>query len=302
MKIAICFSGMIRTGVEATPAIKHFIGDLWNHCDFFLHTWNLDYHNVLTGETPEHFGQANPNLNLDLNKVEKLKEFYKFKLAEVDDYWAAMNSSSDMFSNYVISDQWIIPWFYSWHKSVLLKKKWENINGFKYDVVVKLRPDVIFNKELTLKDYIDRIADNDFGINLIYNDSGIMVPDDIVFVSKGNTCDLVADWWIDRLVTKSYLKTDKNTFSYFYDFIKSRGVNPVDLDLPYVGENYKIGLLRQECTIFDSVSEFDKCVECDRLHYHVLEQKSVKHISEQELAVLKEHTLAMRKTLPNGLK
>ena len=70
MKIAICFSGMVRTGVKAYPSIKRFIGDLWGQCDFFMHTWDKDYHNVLTGELSTHFFETNVNLELDKTKLE----------------------------------------------------------------------------------------------------------------------------------------------------------------------------------------------------------------------------------------
>lgn len=302
MKIAICFSGMVRTGVEAQSSIKNFIGELWDSCDFFIHTWNLDYHNVLTGESPEHFGQVHPTTELDISKLKQLESVYNMRSSEIDDYWATMNSLSSLFQNYVKSDQWIIPWFYSWHKSILLKKKHEAMNSFKYDVVVKLRPDVIFNNKLRLKDYIDSLNKDDFGINMIADDWGNMIADDIVFVSSGDIHDRVSDWWIHRLVTGEYQKTDKNTFGYFFDFIKQRGANPVCLDMPYLGPQYKIGLLRQECTIFDPVNEFDKCVECDRLHYHVLNKNEVQYISSAELDILKEKTLQSRKILPTGLQ
>ena len=41
MKIAICFSGMIRTGVYAAPLIKKFIGRYYDNVDIFIHTWDI---------------------------------------------------------------------------------------------------------------------------------------------------------------------------------------------------------------------------------------------------------------------
>ena len=38
MKIAVCFSGQIRTGIQNHPNIKEFFGKLYNECDFFIHT------------------------------------------------------------------------------------------------------------------------------------------------------------------------------------------------------------------------------------------------------------------------
>ena len=40
MKIAVCFSGQIRTAVENFINIKNFLGDIYNDCDFFMHCWD----------------------------------------------------------------------------------------------------------------------------------------------------------------------------------------------------------------------------------------------------------------------
>lgn len=302
MKIAICFSGMIREGPAAFPSIVNFIGDLWSQCNFFMHTWNIDHHNVMTGESAEHFGTVNKDLSLDTKKLETVSRLYNIKVLEVEDYWPTMGRVGGLFDNYIKGEQWIIPWFYSWHRSLLLKRNYEMAHKTSHDIVVKLRPDVIFNKDLKLKDYIDKLGENDFGINMVYHDNGVPVTDDIVFISNDKIAHKVGDWWIHRLVTGEYLNTDIGPFTQFYNFIKLRGANPVDLGMHYIGDNYKIGLLRQECSIFNPVKDFDKCVECDRLHYHYIDQDSLKHIGQEELETLREKTLAKRKTLPVNLK
>ena len=49
MKIAVCFSGQIRTGIENHPNIKEFFGKLYNDCDFFIHTWNFSEYKTYNG-------------------------------------------------------------------------------------------------------------------------------------------------------------------------------------------------------------------------------------------------------------
>ena len=41
IKIAVCFSGQIRTGLLTYKNIKNFIGDLIPQCDVFVHTWDV---------------------------------------------------------------------------------------------------------------------------------------------------------------------------------------------------------------------------------------------------------------------
>jgi hypothetical protein len=302
MKIAVCFSGMIRTGVESFPNIKNFIGELWDDCDFFIHTWDVDYHNVLTGETPDHFRSVTPNIKLDRTKLVTLNSLYKFKSCRVEEYDSTLTDLKHMFSNYITSDQWIIPWFYSWHKSVILKKMFEEKNDTKYDIVIKLRPDVIFDPDLRLIDYINLIKNNDFGINMVYNDNGKFMTDDIVFISNSVVSDSASHWWIHRLVTGEYADQTYSAFEHFYNFLVKKEITPIDLNLHYLGNNYKLGLLRQECTMFNSLLEFNKCVECDRLHYHVLTADELTHITPGELSKLRVETNNSRKMLSNGLR
>jgi hypothetical protein len=302
MKIAVCFSGMIRTGVESFPNIKNFIGELWDDCDFFIHTWDVDYHNVLTGETPDHFRSVTPSIKLDETKFLDLNRLYKFKSYNIEEYDSTLSDLKFMFSNYITSDQWIIPWFYSWHKSVILKQMFEEQHKTKYDIVIKLRPDVIFDADLRLVNYINLIKDNDFGINMVYNDNGEFITDDIVFISDSKISDIASYWWIHRLVTGQYRDRTYTAFGHFYNFLIKKEINPVDLNLYYLGDSYKLGLLRQECTMFNPLLEFDKCVECDRLHYHILTADELKHITLDELSRLRVETNNSRKMLSNGLR
>jgi len=137
---------------------------------------------------------------------------------------------------------------------------------------------------------------------MLYNDNGDMIVDDILFASRNNVSDAVADWWLHRIVTGNYKNSKIPTMTHFYNFIKLKGFDPVDLDMCYIGENYKIGLLRQECTMFNPVDEFDKCVECDKLHYHVFDPTMTKHLTSEDISLIKAHTLKLRHILPTGLK
>ena len=40
MKIAVCFSGQVRTGLQAAPHLFDWFGDLLPNIDFFIHTWD----------------------------------------------------------------------------------------------------------------------------------------------------------------------------------------------------------------------------------------------------------------------
>ena len=78
--IAVCLSGQIRTGIYAAPNIKRFIGDLWDNCDFFIHTWNV------SNEKPTPKQAEDGNLFGDDQEInfETLNKIYNFKKIDIN--------------------------------------------------------------------------------------------------------------------------------------------------------------------------------------------------------------------------
>jgi hypothetical protein len=76
MKIAICFSGQIRTGVQTEPNIKRYIGDLLPICDFFVHTWDH--------QSPPH--TANALMLVDKSVFADFRRLYNPKSMTVEEY------------------------------------------------------------------------------------------------------------------------------------------------------------------------------------------------------------------------
>jgi hypothetical protein len=93
MKIAVCFSGLIRTGINCYVNITRYLGDMLPDCDFFLHTW--DY------ETNKPFARTHwnnirfiqrPDEALSQEKLQKFIELYNPIRYKVDSYSEFMNS------------------------------------------------------------------------------------------------------------------------------------------------------------------------------------------------------------------
>jgi hypothetical protein len=300
MKIAVCFSGMLRCGAETIPSIRNFIGDLWSQCDFFIHTWDIDYYNVLTGETLEHFNKVN-TIDTDLSKLNLMNSQYRFKSMLVENYFGTVEDVSKRYSDTVTHPNWFVPWYYSWHKSILLKKEYEESNNFVYDYVIKIRTDVIFRPDLRLIDYLNMVEPNTVGSNMIYHDfyTDTHLAEDVIMIASSPTMDSISTAWQGRVAGDNQ---NKEVYQYLYSYIKQVGVTPLDLELYYMGDHYKIGLYRDVSSIFDPLTEFDKCVECDRTHYHVLSKNDFKHIKQDDVSKMVAHTLGLRKSLPNSLK
>ena len=176
MRIAICFHGQLRTACHAAPAIKSYLGDLWENCDFFIHTWDVnnyvnpnrnfrDYINILNGIQMENgtdticssilkFGGLPVKKMITADEIEFIQKFYQPKFFKVESYEKWVKKHSNLITKNDNFPTYRSPFYYSFFSSVQGKKSFENENGFIYDAVVKLRPDVSFlvNKMPIYKD------------------------------------------------------------------------------------------------------------------------------------------------------
>jgi hypothetical protein len=157
MKIAFCFCGEIRTGVYALPNILNFIGDLLPNTDFFIHTWNKNSFKVLNPNSLMSINgctQVEHKLENTIYDLEKCcrNKLVSSEVENIDLWYKGFNNQYTSFS----------PQWYSWYKVNNLKKQYENINNFKYDIVVKTRLDFIVPAISSLRKEIINITDDTF--------------------------------------------------------------------------------------------------------------------------------------------
>tara|TARA_R100000805_G_C3626347_1_gene137830 strand:- start:7342 stop:7992 length:651 start_codon:yes stop_codon:yes gene_type:complete len=145
MKIAVCFSGQIRSFNLVKDSMKKFLLNDPN-IDVFCHTYyrydNSDYVNFTDPHTPIYgnFGDINLNELIDLFKPKS----FKFEPPNYPE------NAKSMFNSIYESNE--------------LKKQYEEANDFKYDIVVRGRYDLLFNTS------IDYVIDNN--IHLIERPGG----------------------------------------------------------------------------------------------------------------------------------
>ena len=142
-KIAVCFSGTLRTGVHAFPNIKQYYGDYFNNIDFFMHTWDIEdwgcdwsgYHHPFIGDSLWESYQERKLFKLQDSKLEKMESLYKFKKLETTSIFDSYDPNSPNKLQYM---------WKSFKRSIELKQEYEKENNFEYDIVVKSRPDILF--------------------------------------------------------------------------------------------------------------------------------------------------------------
>lgn len=137
MRIAVCISGQPRTWRTAKDNILNYF-DLHSvpykteivKVDYFIHTWNTNSYRDKTQPRWEN-------------------EDYLVQENEESDIRSAFNPIYMEFEHFNFDDH-LPAWsglFYSFMKSVMLKRKYELDNDFVYDIVIKTRFDINFPQE-----------------------------------------------------------------------------------------------------------------------------------------------------------
>lgn len=130
MKIAICFSGKMRTYKKCFPYIKSVLLDKLDY-DAYFHTWqdeDIDY-NFITD-----------NYNTKSICIEKQIDW-------VENYPNKHNCSSGIHSNLGI-----ISMYYKIYMCNKLKNEYAKANNIKYDCVIRIRPDGVLNNSLSINE------------------------------------------------------------------------------------------------------------------------------------------------------
>ena len=239
--IAVCFSGQIRTGIHAAPNIKRFIGDLWDNCDFFIHTWNV------SNEKPTPKQARDGNMFGDKQEIdfETLNKIYNFKKINITPRMLLDRGS------------WL-----SWLLSVHLKQQHEIETNKKYDYVVKLRPDMIYHNSLTLIDMIKNTPSNSVSVMETFIYDGDQITDDGLYIADSKTMDLFVNF-VNEL---PYLPPLKTPHHALYNYAIEHDIIINDLKCGYFSGNYTI--LRQHCISYCTLTEFEKCEKMDKLIYY----------------------------------
>lgn len=181
LRIAVCFSGQPRFWRIAAENIKQYFNFEGRHSpsistDYFIHTWDT---NTIRYPKTHHWIFE----NVKHNETEDIISTYN-PLGFEQEEW-----SQDAFPRAWDS------MFYSFARSMMLKRNYEIDNDFEYDIVIKARLDTIYDPNLNF-----HIQPIDPGI--CYSSKPVTkFPsefhgnnfDDVIFYGDSRTMDLMGD-------------------------------------------------------------------------------------------------------------
>jgi hypothetical protein len=185
MKIAVCLSGQLRNWEIAHKNQIWFWEKSGYEVDYFVHTWDYSADRTAISKPYVYRDIDNDEYNRFIEIYKPKKHIFDSKTQEFfydNDHWSSL--------------------FYSFSQSILLKREYELENGFEYDVVVKSRPDVVFDPHMKYNDYIfNNLYDN----TLFSTHGGRMEHEfnmyninDCVFFSNSYTMDILINIYFYR--------------------------------------------------------------------------------------------------------
>lgn len=171
-KIAMCISGYLRTFEECYPSIKKNIID-GNDIDIFIHTYD---------KIGNSSGWRHPiDLSQDIN-MEFLESIPNLKVLAVQK-WDNIRYQFEKFRQYqpnITNINVIGTIFYKIYMCNQLRKQYELENNIKYDIIIRMRGDQIFEKKINL----------DFPEHKILINSYPWGDEDFIHHFVGDDCDL----------------------------------------------------------------------------------------------------------------
>jgi hypothetical protein len=248
MKIAICFSGQIRTGIKAAASIKHFLGELYSDCDFFMHTWDISQPKLWHRDSIKvrELGYNNCIISDGYGLIADINKSYDNKFRQI-----TIENFDKWNTTFNVGYKNVSPLWYSWYKSISLKKMAEEQDNILYDFVVKLRPDVVFPARRSLRNEIDNIIMH--GDNFYANGCDPKRIDDVLFISSSHIMNNASEL-VFNIPDKEW------TNNIFAEYLKSINIKYINTHSTWYS------ILREEVPDKD-VMNFNKCFNLDR-DYH----------------------------------
>lgn len=257
LNIAICFRGLIRTGILNRKVFEYFFENNYN-VDFFVHTWDYDNNAIppdgtFYGETPlAKFMRDQGPWNLLSSKVTKFQQVYRPKLfikEDIQSYWETNNIHVKSGNDFMFPLEYH-PQFVSAYFSNRLRILYELKKGKKYDLVISTRPDIMLNPqdyfvEQMLCDIDFLVGNNEnFGIvnldpNFIYNSTHV---DDVLYMATPKVMDSFMEFYNPKQNSKSH--------QFPLEYLKSKSIIPRPLPWSYT-------INRDWCSYLDPIDDYD---------------------------------------------
>lgn len=140
MRVAICMSGHMRTYYSTYPSLCSYLLSSAYRCDIFVHTWD-----TMGWYSPNDSHAVERSTVVEKERIERL---YRPKTLVIEPFRKWDCSGKEIVNKSQVKPntrgEHIYGMFYKVHQCNQLKVAAEQAGGFKYDIVVRTRPDILY--------------------------------------------------------------------------------------------------------------------------------------------------------------
>jgi len=257
LKIAIYIVGQWR---GSSSKCYDYLKEIWKDYDFytFVHTWDF-YQGKSICQLPDLAITDIENQNYTNNDIEKIRNsidnlvYFEVESEKKNQEISKFNDDVNMSS---------FPQFYSSYKCNEYRKYYENMNGIKFDVILKLRPDILVPSNL-IESFQKCFRDVSLNNKLIYskysqstyaikNQPPFNLVWDHFTISSSFVMDILMEWVKDVMNGKEV---------YSSDYILNNGIDANPNSLGGICPNSYI--IREIFKYFD-LRYFYESIYCNR--------------------------------------
>ena len=218
MRIAVCLSGAVRTGIIASKTHFNFLKNHLENTDFFIHTWDHETMSAygLNGRISRFEKFPYPISHHKVDKVQKIynpKKLVWAKYHETLTQWPELlkekfgdnttcTDTNPMFINTVLCDE--------------LRREYEKENNFEYDLVIKLRFDCVFAQDHYIDEEIEHMQSNGLTNTLYLSDDcnklniqeRCLRTEELFWIADSKTMSKACDFTYARATNSRYCQLD----------------------------------------------------------------------------------------------
>ena len=223
MRVCLILHGHLRTFKKTIESLNKNITD-FDNIDIFIHTWN-----TIDRLTPSYYKECNNNS--DIITADMIKTIYKPKDFSIETQMLKDPNITCPYNK--ISLEGHKYYFESFYKANELKNNYEKKNNFKYDIVIKSRPDVLFKTPLDLTKLNKNttyLLGNPINNNADLHSIGNFRAFNVITICNSENMDKIANFYnsIDKYI---FVKLHKH--SDFVDYILDLNLDLEILDYFY---------------------------------------------------------------------
>ena len=199
MKIAVYIVGQWRgTSYDCSKYLKQLFEGY--DTDYYIHTWESFNGKTITNDTGTDIMDYGSHTHT-ADEIEKIRNSYPHVVSMKVGSTEKMNEIF-MLDNRLSS----FPQFYCAYEANKTRRVYENMNGFRYDIIVKIRPDIIFGPDniRIFRKNMEYVKNNRLAVYSFYSTQGILKPDwnpvwDYYTISSSFGIDSMMEW-VDDVV------------------------------------------------------------------------------------------------------